>query len=121
MLDDKEIFDKLKSMNIWKVLIVVAVVLVVISITVNGMRQFETDDQGTPKINISNELMEDLEKEASIYEYVEDIINSKDGAKRSVEIIEHTSDCNTLMHLFEQNTGWTARPLLATKILTTCI
>lgn len=113
MLDDKEIWNSIKNSSLQTKLTSIFGILILIVILNNIP---------TSHPLLSQELLDDLEYESQFNEYIIKYVNKINDKKvdRTVLKIEGEDNCATLIEMFDRNTGWTSRPILADKILDTC-
>ena len=103
------------------------IAIIAVAITVN----FVYDKWGNDSINttqLNDELVKEIKEVASsskgkesYYSDAADWRIVNDPYIRSLETIENTNSCTILYKLFEDNTAWHARPLLAEKIVRSCL
>lgn len=71
-------------------------------------------------IDKENKYIEELKREAKTYD-PKDVRYEDPNIKNSLDTIRFTNDCDNLKKLFQDNYEWSARPLLADKILGQCL
>lgn len=105
--------------------VIVAIAIIVLVIAVNAI--YGGSDK-TQSVIVDNEFKKEIREVASTSRgeevYYEDAFDWGDANEpyyRSLMTIENTNSCMILYKLFDDNTGWHARPLLAEKIVRLCL
>jgi hypothetical protein len=110
MLDD----DTIKSHPF-----IVSVLITVLIISVFFTFYIMSQEDNTNQNNYSQDFVEKVTMVASYYDGETNFGDRR--VMNTVERINSTYDCGSLVNMFERNSGWTARYLLADKIVNTCL
>lgn len=110
---------KYKTLVIEAMIVAIALIVVTSMFNTNN-KQYEQTDTTPNWLSPEYDYITSVKEQASQYKG-ELVYSSSEPVMNSVNIIKSTYDCDKLKTLFIENTGWVARPMLADKILNTCL